>query len=97
MSGVSSFTNKGKRSDMSKGNPHTDPADAPSSHEWEADAASELVAGFMFWCWYLPAEALGPRLRAVLRALAHGRVMLRYPVNRVPIRRVSERVPVRPR
>jgi hypothetical protein len=96
LAGVSWLLNKGMRSGMRNGNPRIEPVDTPSSHEWEADVASELGAGLIFWCWYLPTDALRPRLRAVLRTLAHGRVMLRYPVYTATVRHVAERVPVRP-
>jgi hypothetical protein len=46
-------------------------------HEWEADTASQVGTGLLFWCWYVPSEALHPRRTAstVIAALAGGRVL----------------------
>ena len=64
-----------------------DPVDATVMQEWEADTASHVAAGLLFWCWYLPSEMLGvrSRARAVLAPLARGRVLLRYPLYAAPL------------
>ena len=64
-----------------------DPVDATVMQEWEAGTASHAAAGLLFWCWYLPSEmlGLGGRGRAVIAALARGRVLLRYPLDAAPL------------
>ena len=78
---------------------HTEPVDATSMHEWEADRASRFGAGLLFWCWYLPAEVVQWRsaLRSTIRALTWARALARYPLYTAPTQQVAERVRVRPR
>jgi hypothetical protein len=58
--------------EVRRGLGHAEPVDATSMHEWEADRASRLGAGVLFWCWYLPGEVIHWRgaVRAAIRALA---------------------------
>jgi hypothetical protein len=76
-----------------------EPVDATSMHDWEADTASRVGAGLLFWCWYLPADLIGFRrvLRTAIRMLAGGRVVGRYPLDRAPVTQTTARVPVRSR
>jgi hypothetical protein len=84
---------------MSQGVRHTEPVDATSMHEWEADRANRFGATVLFWCWYLPADAVHWRSvpRATIRALARGRALLMYPLHTVPTRQVPVRSQVRSR
>jgi hypothetical protein len=89
----------GMKLQMSQVVRHTQPVDATSMHEWEADPASRFGAGLLFWCWYLPADVMQWRsaLRAAIRALAKGRALLTYPSQTAPARQMPVRSPVRPR
>jgi hypothetical protein len=73
------------------------PVDAATMHEWEADTASRVAAGLLFWCWYLPADALRltARVRALIAVLARGLVLLRYPLYTAPVRAAAAKVPAR--
>ena len=73
-----------------------EPVDAMSMPDWEADTASQAGTWFLFWCWYVPAEALHPRrrLRAMGAAARRVRAVLRYPMYTVT-RSVAAKMPVR--
>ena len=68
-------------------------------HEWEADHANRAGAALLFWCWYLPHDCVRWRNvgRALVRAAARGRVLLRYPVIPAPAPRAAAKVPLRSR
>jgi hypothetical protein len=85
----------GKNLQMSQGD--TEPVDATSMHEWEADRANRFGAGLLFWCWYLPNDVIRWRgaFRATIRTLIRGHALLRYPPIIAPARRVELRSPVR--
>ena len=82
---------------MSQAVGHTEPVDATSMHEWEADRANRFKAGILFWCWYLPNDVIRWRgaFRATIRTLIRGRALLSYPLIISPARRVELRIPVR--
>jgi len=65
------------------------PVDATTMHEWEADAASQVGAGLLFWCWYLPCD--------LVRASIRARALLRYPLYAPPVKQNAARALVRTR
>jgi hypothetical protein len=67
----------------------TRPVDAASMHEWEADAASQVGAALLFWCWYLPCD--------VMRASIRARALLRYPLYTPPVKQNAARALIRSR
>ena len=82
---------------MSQAVGHTEPVDATSMHEWEADRANRFKAGILFWGWYLPNDVIRWRgaFRATIRTLIRGRALLSYPLIIAPAWRVELRSPVR--
>lgn len=82
---------------VNRGAQHTEPVDATSMHEWEADPASRAGAAVLFWCWYLPVDMLQPKFTAVIRGLARGRAALRYPLYTVRHAGGATRDPMRSR